>query len=253
MKKTIRMGTLAALAATAIATAVPGGASAQTSSGWTGPTPPVGGVLYLHNSTISTDTPGKVIASSKIWTVTGVTVPVGTIGVRARMFKSGALCELTTFQYNWNSTGSFTGKTPGVGCGSGGYNSHGFVAVRDPQSGANEFVTFPTNSIGFTAPTAAQQAVDDRAAGRNGRGKTFGPAKSEGSQPDLVLAVNREGKTGYIESSELTRAPLTVDRVKALPTTVGADGARVYAEPSRNVPLLDREGNRIGTFHVAGA
>ena len=60
-------GTLAALcAATGLAVTTASPAAAEVRTGWIGATPPIGGIVYLHTSTI--DNGGVPKASSRIYT-----------------------------------------------------------------------------------------------------------------------------------------------------------------------------------------
>ncbi len=195
------------LAASAAAFMIPGNAGAATQIGWTGGTPPVGGVIYLHNSTITDD--GGLRASSKIWTSTGSTVAPGIMGVRARLFKSGVICEVAGYQHNTAWTSSQEVFTSAV-CGSGSYNSHGFVRVYN-GSGFNEYVTFPSNPIDYVdAASARSQRIEQESAADTGNtftvgGQTFGPASQSPEQPDpdFVAAYSDEGVFGYVRSSDL--------------------------------------------------
>ena len=95
-------------AAAGIALGVAPNASAEAVTGWTVPTPPANGVIYLHNSTINNSPTIK--ASSKVYTVNGAVVAPANMAVRAREFKSGALCEVV--DYSSTTTGPPLSKLP---------------------------------------------------------------------------------------------------------------------------------------------
>lgn len=83
--------------------------------------------FLLHQSTIINSP--NLIAQSKIWTVTGADVAPGGLGSRARLFKSGALCQAVDYRYNTRPAAEVMVGTAAQ-CGTGWYNSHGFVASR---------------------------------------------------------------------------------------------------------------------------
>lgn len=91
-------------------------------------------------------------------------------------------------------------------CGSGFYNSHGFVEVFNGNSYV-EYVTFPTNSVSFTSPLARVAAAPVLSTSSvNGSGQSLGSAKgveSDADLPDLVEAFASNGTAGYVLSSEL--------------------------------------------------
>ena len=131
--------------------AAPGVAGADTLTGWIGPTLPVNGNALLHQSTIINSP--NLIAQSKVWTVTGADVAPGGLGVRARLFKSGALCQAVDYRYNVKIAAEMQVGTTAE-CGTGWYNSHGFVAAWNGTSSYKEFVTFPTDPLYFEVPAS---------------------------------------------------------------------------------------------------
>ena len=223
-------------ATAAIALLGAGPAQAEVRTGWIGPTPPINGTIYLHTSTI--DNGGIPTASSRIYTSLGNTVPQGTMGSKARLFREGALCSATDYRFNAFITNSQNASTT-RDCGAGFYNSHGFVAVLNPSNGAiNEYVTFPTDPLQYTTGTTLQRqgAVPAGETGVNSKGESYGDAvnvQSDAELPNLVSAIGSDLQSGYIRSSDLTAAPLS------------------GAEPSaRSIPLVNREGEKIGTFEI---
>lgn len=158
-KKRVFAGTLGSVAACGalLAGQLLGGgvASAQSVSGWTFATPPNdSGNTFLTNSTIINSP--KPVAETAAWTVTGNSVPAGEVGTRPRLFKSGVLCEAKDYTYNLGPVTKYTAGTSGKDCGSGSYNSHGFVSVWSTTNGYREYVTFPTNPLNWTAPATAR-------------------------------------------------------------------------------------------------
>ncbi len=163
-------------------------------------TPPVAGTVYLHSSTIN-NVP-RPTASSMIYTSFGTLAPAGVMGAKARLFKEGSLCSATDYVYNTlpkNSQSVAVARD----CGTGYYNSHGFVAVNNAGT-VSEYVTFPTDPVLFTS-TAALAAPSGPAT--NARGQSLGSAaesKSDSDLPDLVKAWATNGKPGYVKSDDLS-------------------------------------------------
>ena len=231
------LGVAGAMLASGLA-GVAGTANAASKTGWVGPAGTTG---YLHTSTII-NAP-DLTAESKIYHSFGATAAADTIGVRPRLFKSGALCEAIDYEFNWYSSPSWTARTSAT-CGSGWYNSHGFVAVWNASTASfNEYVTFPSDPLQWTAPPAARSASTrdvavsdaDRQKGQNSKGQTFGPANGgQENDPALILTIGENGKVGYVKSSELNRKP-----------------SRGASKAPRSIAVWDKEANRkIDTFTV---
>lgn len=242
----------------ALTLAAPSVASAEVLSGWTGATPPNSqGVAFLHNSTVINSP--SLVAQSKIWTVLGQDVAPGDIGVRAQLFKSGALCEAVDYRYNIDPTPELTIGTSGHHCGSGFYNSHGFVAVWNGTSSYNQYITFPSNPLQFTDPTqdsarsATPQALDIDS-GVNGSGQSYGPgdtATTDDELPDLVAAIGTDGTLGYISRDALHSPAPNPAATDALPR-VEVDGVGVRTTGGRTVPLYAADGDTVvGQFHIS--
>lgn len=239
----VKHAVAASAMAGAVVMALPGAAQADTLSGWIGTTfPPVNGVTYLHQSTII-NAP-SLIAQSKIYTVTGQDVAPGDIGVRARLFKSGALCEAVDYRYNIDPAPELTYGTTAQ-CGTGWYNSHGYVAAWDGVSTYKQFVTFPTDPLYYTAPAArsARAAAPETIeveSGTNEKGQTYGSGEGveiESDLPELVAAIGTNGEIGYVARADL-------GAVAADPTAA----VQEVATP-RTVPLYDKDGSTmVGEF-----
>lgn len=207
--RTALRGTVCATAVVAAALAGGGVSAAQSQTGWVGGTLPIDGVIYLHSSTI-TDIPA-LAASTAIYPSFGQSVPEFRMGVQSRLFKSGVLCQITPWQYNVNSTSRLENKTTGH-CGSGSYNSHGFVQAGNGSTWSN-FVTFPTNPIDFVAPaspaaraTEAAPAIEELDIQTNANGQTFGTAvdaNSPSENPDLIASYGADGTFGYVKSDDV--------------------------------------------------
>ncbi|PZT97032.1 hypothetical protein [Gordonia sp. CNJ-863] len=222
-----------------------GGASAATVTGWVGPAGTTG---YLHTSTII-NAP-DLTAQSKIYHSFGQSSPDGKLGVRPRLFKSGALCQASDYQYNFYTATELTAGTENT-CGSGSYNSHGFVALWNASTNTyNEYVTFPSNPLNWTDPAAssARSAPTtitdaDRKSGVNARGQKFGSAATadadEQADLDLILAIGNDGAVGFVKTADLNKAP-----------AANPESAK-RAAGQRDIALWNREGNqRIGTFSI---
>lgn len=224
--------TMSGLAATATALAVialsGGPASAEVKTGWIGGTPPVNNVVYLHTSTIDNAAVPK--ASTRIYTSFGNTVPQGTMGSKARLFREGALCGATDYLFNPFITNSQNAAVT-KDCGPGFYNSNGFVAVKT-TTGLQEYVTFPSDPLPYPPSTAASasRSTTSTASGTS-QGKTYGSAaksKSDSALPDLVAAIASNGKVGYIPAAELK--------------------SDATANGPRSVTVTSLTGERVGTF-----
>lgn len=232
--RTALRGVVCTAAIGAAVVAGTGVSAAQSQTGWVGPTAPIDGVIYLHSSTIS-DTP-QLAASTAIYPSFGQSVPEFRMGVQSRLFKSGVLCQITPWQYNVMSTSRLENATTGH-CGSGSYNSHGFVQAGNGVTWSN-YVTFPTNPIDFVAPAApsartaqSTPAPEELASGTNANGQTFGSAVDANSpeeSPDLIASYGTNGAFGYIRSDEVS----TVDASASIP---------LYANDGRTV---------VGSFDV---
>lgn len=244
----LRAATLCGVAALGLSLGV-SSANAETLSGWVGPTPPVNGNLYLHQSSIS-NTP--LTADTRMYTAFGYAVPAYTIGVRTRLFKSGALCVINPVKFNSSLVASVTDPTTGD-CGPGWYNSHGF-ALADTGSNYSEFVTFPTDPLQWGQTTAAPPApvqvrTDDQ-------GRTFGSAEnveSDADLPDFILSYGTDGTLGYIAASDLPSTPKTREEVLAAPREARGGGTEVLKSSIKTVPLYDESGtNKVGEFRIGG-
>ena len=243
MKKSATRAILAAACAgapTASLLAGTGAASAASVTGWVGPA----GTGYLDTSTII-NAP-DLTAQSKIYSTVGTSAAAGALGVRPRLFKSGALCEAVDYQYNFYSTPELTAGTTAT-CGTGSYNSHGFVAVWNASKGTyDQYVTFPSNPLNWAAPAARSAkatstiTASDLKSGVNAAGKSYGSAATDGAQPDLILAIGTNGKVGYVRSVDLNN-PVANNPQAAL-----------QAKPApRSIPLTDTSGTTtVGTFEV---
>lgn len=205
MIKTRKSLTAAALLAVGLSLATTAGpAQAETVSGWTGTTAPnSAGLVFLHNSTIINSP--AIRAESAIWTAFGQSVPPGYLGVRARLFKSGVLCQAIDYRYNLSVVTKWTFGTTSD-CGTGSYNSHGFVNYNDPTNGRQEVITFPSNPLNYTSPALARGIASDAPvqSGINAAGQSFGSADVETADavPDLVQVFTTEGQVGYITKAD---------------------------------------------------
>lgn len=209
-------------------------ASAASKTGWTGPTTPIDGRLYMHNSTI-TDSPALSV-STRIWSMTGSEAPQGTMGVRARLFKSGVLCEAIDYQYNpWPATEMSFGTSRN--CGDGWYNSHGFVSVwNDTKQTYVNLPTFQTDPIWvasgarLTRTFAAQQkpASADR-------------VKVEDAPAGFTPAFGDNGTQGFVRDTDLET---TLPENPSHATDESAPGDRI-------IPLFASDGAEVvGTFTI---
>lgn len=247
MKHLARKMSTAVAAVAAFGLIGAGTAQAESLTGWVGPAGSNGsGVLFLNTSTIINAPDLK--AESKIYSAFGQTVPSGEIGVRARLFSSGALCEATTYRYNTGPAAQFTHKTTNT-CGAGWYNSHGYTAIWDGTSAYKEALTLPTNPL-WWEPAAARSASPAPAlapesipTGTNSAGQTYGSgasAATDADLPDLVAAIGDDGTTvGFVRSADLAETP-AANPAAASARSAGAE---------RSIPLFTEDGQtQVGTF-----
>ncbi|GAB2660663.1 hypothetical protein GCM10027169_24300 [Gordonia jinhuaensis] len=120
------------------------------------------------------------------------------------------LCKILNFTYNPTSVARLERATSGD-CGTGSYNSNGFVSVSDGTN-SQEYVTFPTNAINYNSTavvaTKGKFAVGDMSSGKNGDGQRFGSAANAESitdVPELILSYGTEGQVGYIRAADIER------------------------------------------------
>ncbi|MCJ0894378.1 hypothetical protein O4160_13600 [Rhodococcus sp. IEGM 1401] len=241
----------------AVTLAVPGAAHAETVTGWVGPAGSNGaGVQFLNTSTIINSP--NLTAQSKIYSVFGQQVAPGDIGVRARLFKSGALCEAVGYKYSFTGAASLTIGTTAT-CGTGSYNSHGFTAVWDGVSAYREALTFPSNPVNWTAPaarSAAPSATDETTveSGTNASGQSYGAgdtAANDAELPDLVAAIGTDGVQGFIEKSALDTAAASPDEATALEKQ-NVGGTDVLGSAPKTVPVYASDGTtQISEFTIS--
>ncbi|ETD34076.1 hypothetical protein [Williamsia sp. D3] len=144
--------------------------------------------------------------------------------------------------YNPLSTNTLTTNTNG-NCGSGSYNSHGFVQY---WTGAEygQFLTFPTDPLDFSAPALRSAGtVPQTEITTNSKGQSLGSAenaRTEDEQPDLIAAYGTQGETGYLKKTDLiTKAVSPAEAV------AHSDSA------PRTVPLYAADGTTtVGSFTI---
>ncbi|ORI21642.1 hypothetical protein BJI47_11175 [Rhodococcus sp. 1168] len=235
----------------------PGTANAAAVTGWVGPAGSNGGGIQFLNTSTIINSP-NLTAQSKIYSVFGQTAPPGDIGVRARLFKSGVLCEAIDYKYNAFPAPELTVGTTKT-CGTGSYNSHGFTAVWNGTNAYRQALTFPSNPLDWTAPAArsAEPSTDSgdtvAESGTNDQGQTYGQgdAASDAELPDLVAAFGDDGTAGYIEKSALQSAVASPAEATALERqTIG--GVDVYGSAPRTVPVFAEDGmTKISDFTIS--
>ena len=235
-KRAAARSVLVAAACAALVATGTGPAEAATRQGWIGPTLPSNGTVFLHYSTVS-NTP--LYAETRVYSQLGTVVPAHDIGVQSRLFKSGVMCRINDYKYNSAPTNSFTDRTSGD-CGTGSYNSHGFVSVWNGSTYVT-YPTFPTDPLNFTAPAARSSSnapADVRAeSGRNARGQTYGSGVDNENVPDLIASIGTNGQVGYVKKSDL-------------PTPASNRDAATNRSP-RQVQLYDKDGVTVkGTFRI---
>ncbi|OZF08167.1 hypothetical protein CH299_28820 [Rhodococcus sp. 14-2686-1-2] len=246
----MRKSGVVAAAAVAIGLLATPPASAETVSGWIGPST-ANSVAYLHQSSITT-TP-YLFASAAVWTPFGQPIAVNAVGVNARLFKSGILCSATDYFYNGYTTVNYAVSTGDPDCGPGSYNSHGLVRLFN-GTGYNTVVTFPTNPVNIGAATRSAVPDVEVPAGTTADGRTTGTAEgieTESELPDLVAAFASNGEQGFVLKTDLASPELAHSDVEALPTSTLDDGTVVRTTGSRTVPVYADNGvDVIGEFAI---
>lgn len=236
----------------------PGTANAAAVTGWVGPAGSNGGGIQFLNTSTIINSP-DLTAQSKIYSIFGQTAPPGDIGVRARLFKSGVLCEAIDYKYNAFPAPELTVGTTNT-CGTGSYNSHGFTAVWNGTNAYREALTFPSNALDWTAPAArsAGPATNNDAdtvaeSGTNDQGQTYGPGDTatDAELPDLVAAFGDDGTAGYIEKSALQSTVVSPSEATTLERqTIG--GVEVHGSAPRTVPVYAEDGTtQISDFTIS--
>ncbi|QBJ96712.1 hypothetical protein ERC79_12585 [Rhodococcus sp. ABRD24] len=181
--------------------------------------------------------------------MTGAEVDAFHMAVRARLFKGSVICQVVDYQYNATWAASLEIATSGD-CGSGPYNSHGFVKTFSSTNGFQEHLTFPSSGIGYTAPTPALRSAPSEINPFTKEGKTFGvldPEQSDAVQPDFVAAYTNDGQQGYIRSADLNVPVASIDGLRSLPQNNG-----VAKTPSRDIPVFAADGaSQIGVLTTA--
>lgn len=241
----------------AVALLAPTAANADALTGWVGPAGANGnGIQFLNTSTIINSP--NLTAQSKIYSVFGQEVAPGDIGVRARLFKSGVLCEAIDYRYNSTGATELTVGTTAT-CGTGSYNSHGFTAVWNGTNSYREALTFPSNPLNWTAPaarSAGPTATDPEnvETGTNALGQTYGlgeGAETDADLPDLVATYSDDGTVGYVRKDDLNKVAASPSDASALEKQV-IDGAEVFSSGERAVPVYSKDGStQVGTFTIS--
>ena len=201
----------------------------------------------------------SLTAESKIYSVFGQSVAPGDIGVRARLFKSGVLCEAIDYRYNAFGASELTIGTSAT-CGTGSYNSHGFTAVWDGTSSYRQALTFPSNPLNWTAPGARSAAIPESATetspvdtGTNAAGQSYGPGDTptDADLPDLIAVFGDDGIQGYINKTDLDGSAASPAEATKL-TTETIDGVEVHTSGPRTVPVFANDGvTQVSDFTIS--
>lgn len=104
-------------------------------------------------------------------------------------------------------------------------------------------------------PTHAGDPRPETVFAVNKNGQTYGPTGNlpEGAPlPDLVEAFGDGGIRGYVLSEDLRGPVLSPEEVLELPVVTTEEGATVFQEPAREIPLYAVDGTTvIGTFTLS--
>ena len=107
-----------------------------------------GGHNYCWTSTVYTNESGSPSdwASSQWHTAGGEQVPAGYVGINARKFKNGSLCEQTGLQYLPVSGSGEQVFAQNTACGAGTYYSFGVIAIWN-GNGYNDYTGYQSRSL----------------------------------------------------------------------------------------------------------
>ncbi|MCC5425896.1 hypothetical protein [Clostridium botulinum] len=164
------------------------------------------GITYKGQSFVYADT-GTAIGSAL--TSSSTPVATGRLGAAARLYKSnGALVESTSATYSQGS-GAFHRATTSMYYGKGSYYAKGTSYVYN-GSGYNSYALYssPIQSAGFVG---GKVFVEEKV---NEYGETYGSEyflNMRGIEPDLILAVGKNGQEGYVRSEDLNKKAETLN------------------------------------------
>lgn len=157
------------------------------------------GITYAYMSSINNDASSYVKADTAI--SCNAHVPAGQIGAQARIYStSGVMLAESAVMWN-TSTSNIQGAWVKYS-GNSNYYSMGKVYI-----GKNKKTTyvFETARTGFISGYSLGSPVEVMNYPVNQNGETYGSslyASNIGEEPDLVLAIGINGKTGYVRNSD---------------------------------------------------
>lgn len=200
------------------------------------------GYTYVFRSLIHNETSGSLGYQTTVWVTSANSVPVGYMGVKARLYNSsGALKAYTDWDYNIVQTNSFL-QSGTYSTTSGFYYSCGHVKLYN----GNGYTEFDSYATPYYSPSRNDNPIDRNLEIQyNEYGEVYGSElflNEVGIQPDLILAENSQGLVGYIRNLDLNYDPVTT-----------LEDAIAYTKTSheRIVPLYLSDGRTvIGSFEI---
>lgn len=163
------------------------------------------GVTYKGKSSVYADT-GTAWGSA--YTNASSAVSTGKMGAAARLYKSnGTLLKSSTTVYNGSSVKNVRATT-------GFYDGTGYFYGKG--------VSYVYNGDGYTGYSLYQTPMDEAAivetygvykVQRNEHGEIYGSEyflNQQGIEPDLILAIGKNGNEGYVRAEDLNKTASTL-------------------------------------------
>lgn len=161
-------------------------------------------------------------------------VPAGSIGASARLYRNGYTVSSTSVRYNTSAGVSILVRTP-TNTAKGQYNTGG-VAYIKATSGWKIYDM-------ISSPYQTMALLLDDEIPRNENGEIFGSEyyllSQYNIQPDLISAIGIDGTEGYIKYTDVNFVPKTIEEAIA------------YNPDDFEIPLYEDDGETvIGSFLV---
>lgn len=200
------------------------------------------GYTYSFGSMIHNEENGRISYQTNVAVSSTDTVPVGYMGVRARLYsESGALVSSTSFTYNTDETGGELAAS-GYNTTSGYYYSKGAVKLYN-GTGYTSYDSYATPN--FTPTNAYSLSGNNITVQRNENGEIYGSEiflNQIGVNPDLILTENSTGIVGYVRADDLNNDDVLTP-AEALATMVN--------KAPRSIPMYASNGETVvGTFVI---
>jgi len=202
----------------------------------------VNGYTYVFYSLIHNEDSNEIDYQTTVKTTSASYVPVGYMGVKARLYSSsGSLIASTDWSYNTDEV-ALDLQSDYYRTTTGYYYSKGQVKLYY-GNGYNTYDSYATpNFAPSRSVTADPDAYNIQ---RNENGEIYGSEfflNEIGVQPDLVLAENTAGVVGYVRASDLSVSEVT---------TPAEAIAAMENNATRSIPMYLSDGETVvGTFVI---